>query len=53
MTALGAALFGMGASVHLPSLLRKSGPLLAVAAVSTLFITVVALAGVLLLVPGS
>ncbi|GIG11026.1 YeiH family protein [Catellatospora coxensis] len=53
VTALGAALFGMGASVHLPSLLRKSGPLLAVAAVSTLFITVVALAGVLLLVPGS
>ncbi|WP_144122903.1 YeiH family protein [Catellatospora sichuanensis] len=53
VAALGAALFGMGAGVHLTSLVRKSGPLLVVAAVSTLFITVLALAGVLLFVPGS
>jgi uncharacterized membrane protein YadS len=48
VAALGAALFGMGASVHLASLLKKSGPLIVVAAVSTLFITGTSLAGVLL-----
>jgi uncharacterized integral membrane protein (TIGR00698 family) len=48
VAALGAALFGMGASVHLASLLKKSGSLLLLAAVSTLFITATALAGVLL-----
>jgi uncharacterized integral membrane protein (TIGR00698 family) len=45
--ALGAALFGMGASVHIASLVKKSGALLAVATISTLFITGVALAAVL------
>ena len=48
---LGAALFGMGASVHLATLARRSGPLLVVAAASTLFITGIALVGVLLFVP--
>ncbi|GIH06124.1 membrane protein [Rhizocola hellebori] len=48
VAALGAALFGMGASVHLASLFKKSGSLLVLAAVSTLFITATALAGVLL-----
>ena len=41
--ALGAALFGMGADVRLTSLLRRSGPVLAVAAVSTLFVAGVSL----------
>jgi uncharacterized integral membrane protein (TIGR00698 family) len=50
VAALGAALFGMGASVHLASLLRRSGRLVAVAGVSTLVITGIALAGVLLFV---
>jgi hypothetical protein len=43
----------MGAGVHLASLVRKSGALLTVAAISTLLITVVSLAGVLLFVPGA
>ena len=47
--ALAAALFGMGASVQLRSLLRRSGPVLAVSAASTLLIAGIALAGVLLL----
>ena len=51
VAALGAALFGMGASVHLPSLIRKSGSLLVLAAVATVFITGIALAGILLFVP--
>jgi uncharacterized membrane protein YadS len=51
VAALGAALFGMGASVHLPSLIKKSGSLLVLAAISTLFITGIALAGVLIFVP--
>ncbi|BCJ74606.1 membrane protein [Catellatospora sp. IY07-71] len=51
VAALGAAMFGMGAAVHLPSLLRGSGRLVAAALVSTLFITGVALVGVLHLVP--
>jgi uncharacterized integral membrane protein (TIGR00698 family) len=50
VAALGAALFGMGASVKIPSLLRKSGPVMVVSTVSTLFIGTVSLLGVLLLV---
>jgi uncharacterized integral membrane protein (TIGR00698 family) len=50
VAALGAALFGMGASVHLASLVKRSGALVALAAVATLVITGIALAGVLLLV---
>lgn len=50
--ALGAALFGMGSSVHIGSLLRKSGPVVLVAAVSTVFIAAVSLAGILLLAKG-
>ena len=53
VAALGAALFGMGASVHLASLVKKSGSLMVVAAVSTLFITGIALGGVLLFVAHS
>ena len=49
VAALGAALFGMGAAVQLRSLFRRSGPVLAVSTVSTLFVTGVALAGILLL----
>jgi uncharacterized integral membrane protein (TIGR00698 family) len=49
VAALGAALFGMGAGVKLVSLFRRSGPVLAVAAASTVFVAGVALAGVLLL----
>ena len=49
VAALGAALFGMGASVRLASLVRGSGRVLLVATVSTLFISGVSLAGVLLL----
>ena len=53
VAALGAALFGMGASVQLASLIRRSGPLMAVTAASTLFVNALPLAGVLLLVRGS
>jgi uncharacterized integral membrane protein (TIGR00698 family) len=49
VAALAAALFGMGAGVRLRSLLRGGGPVLAVAAASTVFIAGLALAGVLLL----
>ena len=49
VAALAAALFGMGAGVKLGSLLRRSGPVLAVAAASTVFVAGVSLAGVLLL----
>jgi uncharacterized integral membrane protein (TIGR00698 family) len=45
-TALGAALFGMGASVHLRSLVRSSGPLLVVAVLATVFVAGISLAGV-------
>jgi uncharacterized integral membrane protein (TIGR00698 family) len=48
VAALGAALFGMGCSVRLASLVRRSGALMAVAALGTLFITSVTLAGILL-----
>jgi uncharacterized integral membrane protein (TIGR00698 family) len=51
--ALGAALFGMGASVHLGSLLRRSGPVVLATAASTLFVTGVSLAAVHLVVRGS
>jgi uncharacterized integral membrane protein (TIGR00698 family) len=51
VAALGAALFGMGASVHLASLIKRSGALVVLAAVATLLITGITLAGVLLLVP--
>jgi len=47
--ALGLALFGMGAAVQLSTLFRRSGPVLVVAAVSTVFIAGVSLAGILLL----
>lgn len=49
VAALGAALFGMGASVQLASLVKRSGPVVVVAAVSTLFIAGISLAGILLL----
>jgi uncharacterized integral membrane protein (TIGR00698 family) len=49
-TALGAALFGMGASVHLRSLVRRSAPLVAAAGLATLFVTGFSLAGVAVLV---
>jgi uncharacterized integral membrane protein (TIGR00698 family) len=47
---LGAALFGMGTAVRLRALAAHSGPALAVAAVSTLLIAGVSLAGILVLV---
>ncbi|MGY1620496.1 YeiH family protein [Geodermatophilus sp. SYSU D00691] len=46
---LGAALFGMGAGVRLAAVCRGAGRAFAVAAVSTVFVTAVPLAGVLLL----
>ena len=49
VAALAAALFGMGAGVKLRSLLHRSGPVLAVAAASTVLVAGLALAGVLLL----
>ena len=49
VAALGAALFGMGASVKIASLFRRSGPVLVVAALSTLMVAGVSLAGVLVL----
>jgi uncharacterized integral membrane protein (TIGR00698 family) len=49
VAALGAALFGMGASVKIASLFRRSGPVLVVATLSTLIVAGVSLAGVLLL----
>jgi uncharacterized membrane protein YadS len=48
VAALAAALFGMGAGVKLRSLLRRSGPVLAVAAAATVFVAGIALAGILL-----
>jgi len=53
VAALGGALFGMGASVHLGSLLRRSGPVVVVTAASTLFVTGVSLVAVLLVVRGA
>lgn len=48
--ALGAALFGMGTAVHLPSLVRGSGRLLALSGISTLLVGGISLGGVLLLI---
>jgi uncharacterized integral membrane protein (TIGR00698 family) len=48
-TVLGAALFALGTSVHLSSLVRGSRAGLAVGMVSTVWVTAVCLAGVLLL----
>jgi uncharacterized integral membrane protein (TIGR00698 family) len=48
--ALSAALFGMGTGVHIASLARRSGRAMGVAALSTLMVAGVSLAGVLLLV---
>jgi uncharacterized membrane protein YadS len=47
---LGAALFGMGTGVHVPSLVRSSGRALLLAVVSTLVVAGVSLVGVHLLV---
>jgi uncharacterized integral membrane protein (TIGR00698 family) len=49
VAALGAALFGMGASVRLSSLLRGSGPVVVVSAAGSLFIGLVSLGGLLLI----
>jgi uncharacterized membrane protein YadS len=48
VAALGAALFGMGCSVRIASLVKRSGALMVVAALGTVFITSVSLAGILL-----
>jgi uncharacterized integral membrane protein (TIGR00698 family) len=48
VTALGAALFGMGCSVKIASLVRKSGAVMVVSALATLFIGAVTLGGILL-----
>jgi uncharacterized integral membrane protein (TIGR00698 family) len=48
VAALGAALFGMGCSVRIASLARRSGAVMVVSAVGTLVVTGVSLAGVLL-----
>jgi uncharacterized integral membrane protein (TIGR00698 family) len=45
VAALGAALFGMGAGVRIPSLLKKSGALVTVSAAGSLFVAVVSLVG--------
>jgi uncharacterized membrane protein YadS len=51
VTALGAALFGMGSCVHLASLARRSRASIVLAAASTLFVTALALGATLLVVP--
>jgi uncharacterized membrane protein YadS len=48
VAALGAALFGMGCSVKVASLLRRSGAVMVVSILGTLFISGVSLAGILL-----
>jgi uncharacterized integral membrane protein (TIGR00698 family) len=48
VAALGAALFGMGCSVKVASLLRRSGAVMVVSTLGTLFISGVSLAGILL-----
>ena len=48
VAALGAALFGMGCSVKVASLLRRSGAVMVVSTLGTLFIGAVSLAGILL-----
>jgi uncharacterized integral membrane protein (TIGR00698 family) len=53
VVALGAALFGMGCSVNLRSLFQRSGAVMITSTISTLFIGVVSLTGILLVSPGS
>ena len=48
VAALGAALFGMGCSVKVASLFRRSGAVMVVSTAGTLFISAVSLAGILL-----
>ena len=48
VAALGAALFGMGCSVKIASLVKKGGAVMVVSTLGTLFITAVTLAGLLL-----
>ena len=48
VAALGAALFGMGATVKVASLLRRSGAVMVVSTLGTLCIAGVSLAGILL-----
>jgi uncharacterized integral membrane protein (TIGR00698 family) len=48
VAALGAALFGMGCSVKIASLVKKSGAVMLVSTLGTLFIGTVTLAGILL-----
>jgi len=48
VAALGAALFGMGCSVRIASLFKKSGAVMLVSTVGTLFLGAVTLAGILL-----
>ena len=47
VAALGAALFGMGCSVKIASLFKKSGAVMVVSTLGTLFIGAVTLAGIL------
>ena len=48
VAALGAALFGMGASVRIASLVKRSGPVMAASTAGTLFIGLATLGGLLL-----
>ena len=48
VAALGAALFGMGASVRIASLFKRSGAVMAASAAGSLFIGLATLGGVLL-----
>ena len=48
VAALGAAMFGMGASVRFTSLVRRSGPVMVAATAGTLFVALVSLGGLLL-----
>jgi hypothetical protein len=48
VVALGAALFGMGCSVNLGSLFKRSGAVMVTSTISTLFIGAVSLVGILL-----
>ena len=48
VAALGAALFGMGCSVKIASLAKRSGAVMLISTVGTLFISGVTLAGILL-----
>jgi uncharacterized membrane protein YadS len=48
VVALGAALFGMGCSVKLASLAKRSGRVMVASAAGTVFISGITLAGILL-----